>query len=370
MKRDRHSTIVLLPLIAILALLLILIGCPRQLERERATTTTTQEEAGAAFPQTISGLNQPIAIAFAPDRRIFITERIGQVRIFENGRLREEPFATVDVPELPGYHETGLLGIALHPNFQAQPYVYVYHSYSQGGRLFNRVVRFRDNTNRAQSSEIIIDRIPGGRIHDGGIILFGPDGNLYVGTGDSGNSELAQNKSSLAGKVLRVEPDGSIPPDNPFGNAVFSIGHRNIFGMAFNLTNKALYITENGPIGNDEVNKVESGKNYGWPEALGESDDPRFANPVIVYRTTIAPTQAIFYTGDIFSQIKDNFVFGTYVTQELHALELTSRGLDRVRRDKVVFNSSEPIIGVAQSPDGAIYITDGNSVRRIDRLEN
>jgi len=340
-------------------------GCPER-PVERPPVTNDVEEP--VFPQQIDGLEQPILMVFAPDNRIFITERVGRVRIFEHGQLREQPFATVNVPFLRGYHETGLLGIALHPDFQAQPYVYVYHTYQDGNQLLNRVVRFREDANAPQP-EVVIDNIPGSRIHNGGIITFGPDGNLYISTGDSNESNLAQNLDSTAGKILRVQPDGGIPADNPFPNSpVFSLGHRNVFGMAFHPDTGALYITENGPNRDDEINRIEAGGNYGWPIVLGVAGDERFIDPLATYTPNIAPTQAIFYTGDLIENIGSRFVFGAYNTGNLRALELVGPGNGRVERDEVVHSTNQPIVGVAQSPDGAIYISDMDKITRLERL--
>lgn len=342
--------------------------------KSTVTTPASRERARKpVFPQTITGLNQPISMAFTPDRRIFITERIGRIRIYENHQLLSKPFATVNVPRLSGYHETGLLGIALHPDFKAQPYVYVYHTYFKNGRLANRVVRFKEdrNSTAAPEPEVIVDDIPGGRIHNGGILAFGPDGNLYISTGETGNRSLAQDASSTAGKILRVRPDGKIPDDNPFKNSpVYSYGHRNVFGMAFDPKTKALYITENGPTRDDEINKVVKGGNYGWPIVLGKSNDKRFINPLIVYRQPIAPTQAIFYTGNIFSKLKDWFIFGTYNADNLHAIELTGTARDQVQQDKVIYQANSPIIGIAQSPDGDIYVIESNVIRRLVQVKD
>lgn len=379
METRRRAVVLTASLTVILIFTLAsLTGCPRTTTRGRerartsqstssSTTTTVKSAKKVSFPQTIRGLNQPIAMAFTPDRRIFITERAGRIHVFENGDLKKQPFATVTVPRLLGYNETGLLGIAIPTNFKALPFIYVYHTYRKGTTLFNRVVRFKDTSK--PKPEIVLDNIPAGRIHNGGILAFGPDGNLYISTGEIGDENLAQDKTSLAGKILRIKPDGTIPKDNPFGNSpVFSLGHRNVFGMAFNPKNNTLYITENGPSGDDEVNKIEAGKNYGWPIVLGTSDDKRFVNPIVVYRSTIAPTQAVFYTGSVFKKINGWFVFGTFVSRNLRALELTGSDLDKVKQDKRILSFSRPIIGVAQSPDGDIYITDGNLIKRVGKI--
>jgi len=374
MKTNRRRIIIISIILLSIALLLLLAGRSGLFGRgptftSTPTTVTIRDGADFMFPERIEGLDRPIAFAFAPGRRIFITERTGRIRVFENGRLREEPLATVDVPDLSGYHETGLLGIAIDPNFVDQPYVYVYHSYEDNGNLLNRVIRYRYGANNNPEAEVLLDRIPGGRIHNGGILKFGPDGNLYVSTGDSNNRSLAQNLDSNAGKILRMTPGGDIPDGNPFENSpVYSYGHRNVFGLAFHPETGELYATENGPNRDDEVNKILAGENYGWPNVTGVSSDDRFVDPIITYTPNIAPTQAIFYTGNVFRDIKNQLVFGAYNTNEIHALELAGEDNTEVAEDRVIFRSGSPIIGVAEAPDGTIYITDGNSIRRIQTL--
>lgn len=375
MKSHRRKIITVSVTLLSVALLLLLAGYAGLFDRRPApnstptTTATIKDGAKFMFPERIEGLDQPIAFSFAPGRRIFITERSGQVRVFENGELKEEPFVTVDVPDLSGYHETGLLGIATDPNFEDQPYVYIYHTYEDGNRLFNRVARYRYGSNNNPEAEVLLDRIPGGRIHNGGILKFGPDGNLYVSTGETNNRSLAQNLDSTAGKILRIAPSGNVPDDNPFENSpIYSYGHRNVFGLAFHPETGELYATENGPNRDDEVNKILAGRNYGWPIALGISGDERFVDPIVTYTPNIAPTQAIFYTGNVFREIKNQLVFGSYNPNELHALELAGEDNTEVEQDRVIFRSDDPIIGVAEASDGTIYITEDNSIRRIQTL--
>ncbi|MEK0326482.1 MAG: PQQ-dependent sugar dehydrogenase, partial [Nitrosopumilus sp.] len=153
----------------------------------------------------------PWSIAFAPDGRMFFTERRGRLRVVEDGTLLATPFAT---PEVSAIGEGGLLGVALDPKFDENSLVFAYHTYTEGRKIFNRIVRFKDVGNEGVEQRTIIDQIPGGRNHNGGRIKFGPDGKLYVGTGEAGRRELAQDLSSLGGKILRINPDGSVPDDN------------------------------------------------------------------------------------------------------------------------------------------------------------
>lgn len=292
------------------------------------------------------------------------------MRVFKDGKLQAKPFATIDVPRMLGYHETGLLGIAIPPNYQAIPYVYVYHTYDKAGTLFNKVIRFKADVSAKPEPEIIIDDIPGARIHNGGVLVFGPNNRLFISTGETGDTGLAQDIKSTGGKVLRVNADGTIPSDNPFpGSPVYSYGHRNIFGMAIQPVTNTLFITENGPSNNDEINRIEAGKNYGWPEVTGKASGERFVDPVVVYRKSIAPTQAIFYTGDRFPEIRDAFVFGAYNTREIRAVKFAEPDFDRVTADNMVVEFDERVIGVAQAPDGSLYVIGSDTIKRIDRLE-
>lgn len=317
-----------------------------------------------------SNLDFPVSIAFSPDGRLFFNERTtGRIRIIQGGELLPVPFAEIPIILIG---ETGLLGLALHPNFLRNPFVYVYHTYHDvSGMPFNRVIRFRDISNRGEDMRIIIDKIPAGGIHNGGQLEFGPDGKLYVSTGETGSRDLAQDLSSLGGKVLRVNPDDSIPDDNPFaGSAVFSLGHRNVFGMAFHPLSGKLYITENGPTSNDEINIVETGKNYGWPIVLGVANDPRFVDPILTYTPNIAPTEATFYTGDkLPSEFRYNLLFGAWNTGDITRVVLKEPDYRIVVSTEVIFHAPSGILDIENGPDGYLYFTDSDSIMRLASLQ-
>ncbi|MFB5598438.1 MAG: PQQ-dependent sugar dehydrogenase, partial [Nitrosopumilaceae archaeon] len=232
-----------------------------------------------------TGLDRPWAIDFA-DTRIFITEKTGRIRVVDSGALLEEPLATLRVAETFG---GGLLGIAAHPNFANNHFLYVYYTYEEDGKLWNKVLRITEYQNKLQDAITIIDKIPGSKFSNGGVIKFGPDSMLYIGTGSvSDSSHGPQDLRSLEGKILRLYDDGAIPSDNPFPNSpVFSYGHRNPQGMAWDVSEN-LYVTELGPSKNDEINLVISGKNYGWPEqeCSGLSE---FMDAVMCYDPSIEP---------------------------------------------------------------------------------
>ncbi len=262
---------------------------------ERETKSLPQQT------QTVSvfaeNLEIPWALAFLPDGRILVTERPGRVRIVDsNGNV--EPIVSIDVRAVG---EGGLHGIALDPDFSSNKYVYLYYTYSgDGNNTLNRVVRYKFENEKLVEDKIIVDRIPGAPNHDGGRIKFGPDGFLYITTGDAQEPSLSQDRNSLAGKILRVTRDGDPARGNPFGTRIYSYGHRNPQGITWD-NNGRLWSTEHGSSGTDELNLIEPGKNYGWPEIRGEQTRTGVVSPVIQSGSqTWAPAGAAFFNDSIF----------------------------------------------------------------------
>jgi len=289
-------------------------------------------------------VNFPISLCSLDKDTIVFTEKEGLVRVIKNGILQKEPLKRFDVTT--GF-ERGLLGIACKDKK-----IYVYYTYTSGFRTYNRVVSLFPE-------RVILDKIPGAIIHNGGILAFGPDGKLYISTGDARDEDLSQDIKSLAGKVLRINPDGSIPEDNPYkGSPVWSIGHRNVFGMAFDEKGD-LYITENGTHRDDEINVIEKGKNYGWPVVLGYSDDKRFINPIKTYTPNIAPTNATFY--------KDWFIFGAWNTGQIIALKIKDKA---VVKEKTLYKHSSGITDVKYFTGGYLYFLSRDGIYRAKIVEN
>src|SRR3990167_8919408 len=245
---------------------------------------TESSDSRASIPvETIvaQGLDTPWAIAFLPDGNMLVTERKGAVRLVDkSGNLQSEPVVTINTVKEIG--EGGLLGMTLHPKFPENGWVYLYYTYeSQGDNTKNQVVRMKYTNGQLTDEQIILDNIPGASNHNGGRIKFGPDNYLYITTGDAQEPSLAQTKSSLAGKILRVTDEGKPTPGNTFNTMVYSWGHRNPQGIAWD-SNGNLWETEHGPsggslgTGNDEVNLIEPGKNYGWPVIQGDQTQVKF----------------------------------------------------------------------------------------------
>ncbi len=264
----------------------------------------TIEARGEARVEVVArGLEVPWAIGFAPDGRLFVTERPGRIRVMKDGRLDPIPVATLPVTAAG---EGGLMGLALDPAFDRNSYLYACYTASTGIRPinwtpFNRVVRLTVRDGRASDERVLIDRLPGARNHNGCRLKFGPDGKLYVTTGDAGDAQLAQRLDSLAGKILRLNPDGTPPEDNPIsGSPVYSFGHRNPQGLAWD-PSKRLFAAEHGPSAHDEVNYIRPGLNYGWPQVIGRGGDPRYADPLIESgNETWAPSGIAALGGDLF----------------------------------------------------------------------
>ena len=313
-----------------------------------------------------SHLEIPWSMAFANDGRIFFTERTGNLRLIDkDGKLVEEPVGKINVAAIG---EGGLLGIALDPNFEKNHFIYVYYTYSDFLKLYNKVSRFTEKDNKISDEQVILDKIPASSIHDGGRIKFGPDERLYIGVGDASDRDSAQDTDMLSGKILRINPDGSIPSDNPFPNSpVYSYGNRNPQGIDWDPITGKLVETEHGPSGemglsaHDEINVIEAGKNYGWPKVIGNPNDPNFVDPIFqTGDSTWAPSGATFYSGDKIPEWK-----GKYLVATLRGTHLEVFGLD-LDNKKVVSNESmfDGIYGrlrdVEQSPDGYLYLLTSN----------
>src|SRR5947209_605995 len=267
----------------------------------------------------VSDLQVPWSIVWAPDDRMIFTERPGRVRVFENGKLRQAPLFTV--PDVEPRGESGLMSIALHPQFASNHLLYLSYAYDANGQ-YVRVARYRETSNGLTDRIVIIEDIPATYLHAGCRLRFGPDGKLYITTGDATQRELAQKLDSLAGKTLRLNDDGTAPNDNPFvgrSNArpeIWTYGNRNGQGIDFQPGTNLLWETEHGPSGfdgpggGDEVNILERGKNYGWPVIHHRATHAGMESPLLEYTPACAPASGMFYRSSVFSQFHNNFFFG------------------------------------------------------------
>jgi len=313
-----------------------------------------------------SGLRIPWALAFAPDGRLFFTERPGRLRVIEAGQLRPQPVAELPVAAAG---EGGLLGLALDPDFGANGYLYVMYTYRQGQALRNRISRLTLKGPQAGDEMVLLDGILGAANHDGGRLKIGPDGKLYATCGDAQQRDLAQARDSLNGKILRLNRDGTIPADNPFpGSPVYSFGHRNPEGLAWQSGTGRLYATEHGPSGEmglcclDELNLIVPGGNYGWPVVTDAPGDPRFLDPVLHSGAdTWAPSGAAFYEGEAFPAWRGDLFFGALRGEHLHRLRLGGAdGRTVLQEERLFVGQFGRLRDVVLGPDGALYLTTSN----------
>ncbi|HEX9823169.1 MAG TPA: PQQ-dependent sugar dehydrogenase [Actinomycetota bacterium] len=304
----------------------------------------------------------PTNLAFAPDDRLFFTERdTGNVRIIRDGKLLARPFVTV--PSTPG-GETGLLGIALHPEFDAQPWVYLSYSSAETGT--NVLARVRAEGSIGGRTETILEGLPVSTYHNGGDLAFGPDGMLYATVGESHDPSLAQDPASPGGKVLRLTPEGDPAPGNPFGpgNPAWSMGHRNSFGICFDPLTGFLWETENGPSGHDEVNLIRPGGNYGWPEVSGPGGAPEFIDPTLDFPETIVPTGCAVYPFRWLGARSTGALFFGDFTGTLHRAELSLHGAV-VERETSYLTGLPGITDVVVGPDERLYVATERSILRL-----
>jgi glucose/arabinose dehydrogenase/plastocyanin len=306
-------------------------------------------------------------MAFAPDSRLFFTEKnTGKIRIMKDDIVLPTPFATIS-----DYYvnwEQGLLGLTIDPKFEQNHFVYLYYvsidNKTGGAQIFNRVVRFTENNNHGTNMVVLLDKIPASMgYHSGGALAFGRDDKLYIGVGDATEHEFAQDPGTVTGKVLRINRDGTIPHDNPFANSpVYTIGHRNIFGIAFDKQDGIGIIAEDGDYHYDKISLIQKGGNYGFPTLQPPNIAPEsFTNnssikPLLSYWQTITPTQAIYYVGDKIPQLKNKFLVAAY-NGDIYALTLDSHNKQVIAQEHIALKHYpfEPVTSIAQSPSGDIY---------------
>jgi glucose/arabinose dehydrogenase len=327
-------------------------AAPRDATTPEETTAATVD--GLKVETLVSGLDTPWEVAFAPDGRIFVTERPGTIRVIEDGGLREEPYATLPVDEMG---EGGQLGLALDPNFEQNGYLYAYYSTQEGGEATNRLVRLVEEDGTAREDEVLLEG-PAASIHNGGRVAIGPDGRLYATLGDVSDSGLAQDREALAGKIVRLNLDGSIPDDNPFsGSPVYSYGHRNPQGLAWDEDGN-LYAPEHGQSAHDELNLVEPGGNYGWPEIEGDEEAPGLETPILHSgEETWAPSGAAYADEGPW---EGSVLFTGLRGESLHRVTFAEDPGEVQSHEEYLEGEFGRLRTVAQGPDGAFYVLTSN----------
>jgi glucose/arabinose dehydrogenase len=297
-------------------------------------------------------LENPRSIALSKDK-IFVTEKDGRIRVIYENKLLDEPLATLRPADV---FDGGLLGITTHPNFEENHLLYVFLTYEEDNVLWNKVLQITESNNKLKDAKTIFDKIPGSVFTNGGFLKFGPDGKLFVGTGTvSDSSHLPQDMESLAGKILRLNDDGTIPEDNPYPNSpVYSSGHRNPQGIAWDKADN-MYVVDLGPEKNDEINLIKAGKNYGWPEqeCLGNE---KFEGAIMCYDPGIEPGGILFYSGDTI-KLEHSFVMTSLRAANLYQLDLN----EGLKSQKSILSGIGRVRDVVQGSDGSLYVITSNT---------
>ncbi|MBN1631574.1 MAG: PQQ-dependent sugar dehydrogenase [Thermoleophilia bacterium] len=335
-----------------------------------ASSTTPPPTAGYRATTVVEDLRVPWEMRFLPDGRLLVTEREGGVVLAD---LTSGEVVEVGRVDVLARGEGGLMGLALDPDFPGTPRIYVSYTHAQNGGPRNRVSRFTLSgldtpSPRLEGETVLLDGIPAGSIHDGSRVAFGPDGYLWVTTGDSGNGDLAQQLDSLAGKVLRMAGDGKPAPGNPYVDQphpfslIYTLGHRNPQGLAFHPQTGEAYVTEHGPSDNDEINRLEAGGNYGWPDLRGKANESGFVDPIMTWTPTIAPAGALFYSGDLLGDLRGALMFVTLKESDLRVLKPGDEAaLAASTEERILFDEEfGRLRAIVQGPDGALYLATSN----------
>jgi aldose sugar dehydrogenase len=347
-------------------LILTLLGCKPCSTREHYVTNDAPVAVNHVIEVVAENLTIPWSIVFTENDRMLFIERIGRLRAMKGDSLIAEPLYVFTDATQSG--EAGVMGLTLDPLYKINKHLYISYAYENDGDMFVKVVRYRDEGSKISSAKIIIDNIPAASNHAGCRLRFGPDGMLYITTGDATDKDLAQDTGSLAGKILRVKPDGSIPGDNPFkGSPVWSLGHRNPQGIDWYPGTSVLYSTEHGPSffdgkgGGDEVNVIHKGKNYGWPIISHEDKQAGLESPVLQFTLAVAPASGMFYRSQAIPEFTNNFFFGCLRGNGIIRVVIDPTDPTKVLRHEMMSNIDfGRIREIAEGPDGAIYFSTSN----------
>jgi glucose/arabinose dehydrogenase len=341
------------------------------------STPSPEPKTGKIVAEPVAtGLDHPATFVITSDGTIFYGERLtGEIRRIDPQTGKDTHVFTVPGVIGQATNEEGLVGLTVPPDFPKTPWLYAYASRKVGGQARDQIVRIKTTGGASHTMQLVLDVKEASVRHNGGRMLFGPDGMLYIVVGESYESWRAQDLKQKGGKVLRMTPEGTIPADNPIkGTYAYSYGNRNSFGLAFDPTTGDLWETENGPECNDELNRIIPGRNYGWgpsetctgkaPQDTN-SDGPNRVPPQLWYATTIGPTGIAFcdHCGLGTAREGDLF-FGSFNTGDIHEVSLNA---DRTRavRDTTPFNHGTFVLSIERGPDGTLYFSDGSGIYKL-----
>ncbi len=342
----------------ILLFLLIFSACKKKNDPPQVPVETTDRVL-------TQNLSYPWEILWGPDNFIWITERGGRISRVHPTSGAVTPL--LSIADVQSQNEGGLLGMALHPEFNTSPQVFVAYNYNNGGNYREKIVRYTYNGATLVSPVVLLDNLDAASIHNGSRLLI-VNGKLFITTGDAGNSALAQNTSSLNGKILRINLDGSIPFDNPTpGSAIWTLGHRNTQGLVF--ANNILYSSEHGPSNDDEINIIQKGRNYGWPNVQGfcdQTSEQSFCSannvrePLKVWTPTLAVCGLDYYDKDLIPQWKNSLLLCTLKGSRLLQLTLNGSKDNITNTTEFYQNSYGRLRDLCISPEGKVYLCTSN----------
>ena len=314
----------------------------------------------------VSNLDIPWEILWGPDNFIWMTQRGGSISRVNpsNGEVS----LLLNVSETVSNNEGGMLGMVLHPDFNANPFLFVAYDYNQGGAYKGKIVRYNYHGGALINPTVLLDNIQASSIHNGCRLLISPDLKLYITTGDASNQANPQDTNSVNGKILRINLDGSIPSDNPFpGNPLWSYGHRNPQGLV--MVNGKLFSSEHGPDTDDEINIIQKGRNYGWPDVRGFCDltaeqsfcqAHQVVEPIQAWTPTIAPSGLDYYNKDQIPQWKNSLLLCTLKDARLIRLQLDDAQEKIISTQEFFVNKYGRMRDVCISPAGEVYVCTSN----------
>lgn len=306
-----------------------------------------------------TGLTVPWEIVFSPDKSLLFTERNGKVRLYRHDQLVEKPL--LRIADIDTSKKMGLLGLALHPGFAQNRYCYLAYNYRSGGAPLLKIVRYECMADTLLRPFPVLDGVRASPNHTGCRLLFGPDKKLYITTGDADRPVDAQDLKSLNGKILRVNDDGSIPADNPFvandtaRKQIWSYGHRNTQGLAFQPQTGILFNSEHGPSGGDEVNIIVKGGNYGWPFVHHNHRREGMQAPLLEYTPSIGPSQITFYDGAQFAGVKGSLLLACLRGERIIRFQLNDQAI--LSQEDWLTGQYGRLRALTTGPDGCLYFS-------------
>ncbi len=314
--------------------------------------TPFNDKNESSIKEIADNLDFPTSIGILPDGRILVSEQKGNIIFLNNNGTVLNNYRLDDYYFAEG---AGLIGLTIHPKFDENNLFYIYYTYKNGEKIFNKILRLQEKNNTIINEKIMMDKIPASQLHNGGALKFGPDTKLYAAIGDNTVSESSQNLSSLAGKILRINDDGTTPQDNPFENStIYSYGHRNVVGLVWDFNDKMLYASEAGRIGNDEINLIKPGGNYGWPiEECGNLENNQLLKPEFCFTPSIYPA-GMTISNSTKLGYEGKLIVSTLKSQHLRIIDLYSKD------QSTILTGFGKLKDVAEDKEGSLYTITGN----------